>query len=69
MVIVLSRILRAPLRCWEQLRASLHPTEPEPGSLGAPGLRRKELFLLGAFTARVNSCPDTCMDRGCKVEE
>ena len=54
--IALNSIVRAPLRCvpcWEQLRASL---------------RRKQLFLLGAFTARVNSCPDTCPDRGCGVE-
>jgi hypothetical protein len=31
------------------------------------GLRRKEDFLL-RFTARVNSCPDTCVVDGCDVE-
>jgi hypothetical protein len=42
-------------------------------SIGAPltlraRLRRKELLLLGILTARVNSCPDTCLDRGYGVE-
>jgi hypothetical protein len=40
---------------------------------GAPltlraGLRREVCFYLAAITARVNSCPDTCLDRGCGVE-
>ena len=41
--------------CWgprarrAQLRANLHPTEPKPGSSGAPGLRRKEGFHSSAL--------------------
>jgi len=36
--------------CWEQLRASLHPTEPKTGSSGTPSLRRKVMFLFEYWT-------------------